>query len=173
MNLGKLINRVLKPAKIVDNETNLNLEKDLNSLLAEEFQAWYQYISVKEFLSGEGKEKVAKKFNDFGKEELDDHAMKLIKRIADLQFECYLATPESWADESTSKFEVADLDVISQLETNINAETLAIGHYTLVIEKTSDKETVDLLNHLLADEEKHLKELNELLTELKDGKKDS
>lgn len=159
----------LKERKRVTDSTE-TLVLELNSLLAEEFQAWYQYFVVAPFIAGSERPNIQEFFIDTAKDELDDHATKLINRINELGASCVLATPESWKEYAKAGFMVANNDVASQLILNQKAEMDAIAHYQQVIElaeSIKDYTTKDILKKILADEEQHLSELNEFINDIK------
>lgn len=167
MNFKRLKEKLSWPQKISDSTETIIAE--LNSLLAEEFQAWYQYYIVAPFLVGNERASIQEFFNETAKDELDDHATKLINRINELNAPCVLATPESWKEMAVSKFMTGDYDVINQLNLNRQAEIDAIAHYQRVIEiaeTIKDYTTRDILKEILADEEQHLSELNDFLKDL-------
>ena len=170
MNYKKLSNyeRLLLPQRISDAERSL--EWELNSLLAEEYQAWYQYWSVYQFLRGKERSSIQLKFKEFALDELTDHAEKLLNRINELNFNCHLSTPESWKDYAQSKFETVQTnDIRSFLALNVQSETDAIIHYRQVIgiaDSINDVTTSELLKDILADEEEHLSDLQDFLNDL-------
>lgn len=165
MDLKKLSNST-KSVRIADTTQIL---AQLNSLLAEEFQAWYQYYIVAPFVFGNERTSVQSTFLKNADDELNDHAKLLIDRINELGGECVLATPETWRSVATLPFETAPLDVKSQLDINIRAEQGAIDHYKSAIElagSLNDVTTQDILKKILADEEEHLSELNDFIKDL-------
>lgn len=165
MDLKKLSNSN-KSVKIADSTQVIS---QLNSLLAEEFQAWYQYYIVTPFLFGNERSAVQEEFMKLADDELNDHATQLIDRINELGGECILTTPETWRSVATLPFETAPLDIKSQLDLNIRAEQGAIDHYKSAIElvgSLNDITTQDILKKILADEEEHLSELNDFIKDL-------
>lgn len=150
-------------------DSNDDLIYELNSLLAEEFQAWYQYYITYQFLVGNERTSVAEFFEETADDELNDHANSLIKRINELGSECLLLTPDTWKEYSEAKFLTSDLSVGSQLEINKTAEESAIEHYQRVIElaeSLKDYTTRDILKKILADEEEHLSEINDFINDI-------
>lgn len=145
------------------------LLQELNSLYAEEIQAWYQYFVVKDFLVGNERDSVQKSFEVLADDELNDHAVKLLKRINELGGEVYATTLDSISEFALSEFKTSNIDVESQLGINIEAEEEAIEHYKEVIELAEDNQdytTSELLKEILADEEEHLTELQEYLNDI-------
>lgn len=158
------------PSKIADSEF-ISLEGELNSLLAEEYQAWYQYWSVFQFLAGNERQSVQDKLIELGKDELDDHAAKLLNRISELNMTCYLQTPESWKEYAKSEFKVPNNihNIPEILSLNLNSELEAINHYQEVIDKAlelKDYTTADLLKEILADEEEHRSVLQDFINDI-------
>lgn len=150
-------------------DKNEILLQELNSLYAEEIQAWYQYFVVKDFLVGNERASVQKSFEVLADDELNDHAVKLLKRINELGGEVYATTLSSISEFALSEFKTSNIDVESQLGINIEAEEEAIEHYKEVIELAEDIQdytTYELLKEILADEEEHLTELQEYLNDI-------
>lgn len=169
MNFSKISE--LYDRHIVDGfNSGSDIVTELNSLLAEEFIAWYQYYVVIPFLSGPERESVANKFKELADDELEDHATKLINRLNELGYSCALTTPDTWKDYAKMKASTAELRVDAQLALNIAAEEAAINHYTEVYNLATslgDIVTADLLKEILADEQNHLSELNDFMKDLK------
>lgn len=70
----------------------------LKNALKEEFNAWYGYIIVKEWLTGLSRVDIEKMYDETAKDELEDHAFWLMKRINELggTIEDISASPASW-----------------------------------------------------------------------------
>lgn len=168
MNFKQISGILPHSVKITDSENSL--EYELNSLLAEEYQAWYQYLSVYPFLSGKERPSIQGHFNTFAIDELHDHAEKLLNRLNELNLICYLTTPESWKDYAQSKFVVSNpLNITECLTNNLASEDEAIAHYKRVIdlaESLEDVTTVELLRDILADEEQHKSELQDFINDI-------
>lgn len=150
-------------------DKNEILLQELNSLYAEEIQAWYQYFVVKEFLVGNERASVQKSFEVLADDELNDHAVKLLKRINELSGEVYATTLNSVSEFALSEFKTSDIDVGSQLGINIEGEEEAIEHYKEVIKLAEDNQdytTSEILKEILADEEEHLTELQDYLNDM-------
>lgn len=140
---------------------DLNLEMRLNSLLADEFIAWYQYFVVAQLLE----DKVKKLFLELATDELEDHANKLINRIHELGYKNFFASSLDWQSIAGCKYSTADLTEEEQITLNKNAEECAIKSYKDTIEyaqSLNDTETVKLLQDILKDEEEHLEKLNKI-----------
>lgn len=168
MNLKNVKEQLPGQVKIGD-EAQATIIVELNSLLAEEFQAWYQYFIVAPFLVGDMRPEIQEFFIKTADDELNDHAQLLINRINELNGECLLKTPESWKHLADIDFLLAGLDVKSQLVINGEAETKAIQHYQQAIElaeSLKDYTTRDILKKILADEEQHLSEINDFIKDI-------
>ena len=167
MDLKKFKFKVPKQERITDDQNLLLAE--LNSLLAEEFQAWYQYYIVAPFLFGNERSAIQAEFMKLADDELNDHATQLIDRINELGGECVLKTPETWKSVASLDFLQAPLDVASQLQINRVAELGAIEHYKRAIElaeQVKDEVSKDIFKRILADEEEHLSELNDFIKDI-------
>lgn len=169
MNYKQVSEVYQKQLRITDSDSSL--EYELNSLLAEEYQAWYQYWSVFMFLKGEERPSIQSAFDEYGNDELNDHAKKLMNRLSELSMPCYLSTPESWKEYAQSSF-VADqlsMSIEGCLTANLNSEQDAIDHYSRVIalaESQGDYTTAELLKGILADEEEHKAGLQDFINDL-------
>lgn len=168
MNLKSKIKIKDSNPEVTDTEFKEYLTTALNQLLAEEFQAWYQYFIVDNFLVGRERPSIEYKFKDNAYDELYDHAVKLLARMNELEIPCLVKSPADWAKYSTLAFGTADYDTLSQLDLNIKAEEDAIAHYKDVLENVGDKDltTRDMLKHILADEEKHLTTLRDFKNDI-------
>lgn len=145
-----------------------DLIAELVSLLAEEYQAWYNYRLIQPYLQGLERSSVSDKFVELAKDELDDHANKLLNRLAELNYGPVLLTPLSWHEYSTINDNCDSTIVIDQLYFNRDLEIKAIEHYNKVIQVAlyySDFVTSDLLKSILADEENHLNILNDFIND--------
>lgn len=146
--------------------------EELISLYAEEINAFYQYWAVLEWLKGPERSAITKSYFKFALDELQDHASKLQKRIAQLNDEVGMVTADLYSlnNLAKAKYIVPDPAMIteSSILQNIDAETLAIGHYRQVVELTKDVDPVthDLVKHILADEEAHKQELEDFLADI-------
>ena len=66
------------------NEASSEIIDKMKNALKEEFNAWYGYIIVKEWLEGTDRKDIEKFYEDTAKDELEDHAYWLMKRINQL-----------------------------------------------------------------------------------------
>ncbi len=157
-----------KHIKVSDDSNNA--EKELNSLIAEEFEAWYNYFIFSQFLVGNERSSVEMTFMKLASDELHDHAFKLINRLNELGLHCCVITPDTWRLTAQQQINVnPDCSVKTQLKVNKEAEEGAIRHYKLAIEyfqNLGDIITVELLKAILADEEEHLCEINDFLEDI-------
>jgi len=147
----------------------------LKNALKEEFNAWYGYLIVKEFLSGTDRSDIMKMYEDTAKDELEDHGYWLIKRINELggTLDDLSMSPASWVNSThpyaAPKWKGDIVPIKESLELNIQNELGAIESYKEIIELTKD---VDYTTHskckqILADEEEHLQLLKEFLDDIK------
>ena len=65
----------------VINEASSEIIDKMKNALKEEFNAWYDYIIVKEWLEGTDRKDIEKFYEDTAKDELEDHGYWLMKRI--------------------------------------------------------------------------------------------
>ena len=154
----------------------------LKNALKEEFNAWYGYIIIREFLAGSERPSITKFYDDTAKDELEDHGYWLMKRINELggTLDDISKTPNMW-DSASHKYrspkwslknESADSGVyvstIESLNTNIKNEQDAISTYQEIEEYTRniDPVTNQKIKEILADEEEHLTALQEFLDDI-------
>ena len=172
----------------LDSESRRLIIEKLKNALKEEFNAWYGYIIVKEFLVGNCRPEVAKLYEETAKDELEDHAYWLMQRIAELDgtIEDITASPASWltADHTyvspkwSAKYSKQDIlpgdegvviDVLDSLLENVKNEMGAIETYRDLIETAAlskDYTTEKKCKEILADEEEHLQLLQDMLDDL-------
>lgn len=170
MNLKQYRSKYPSPQKIADSS---GLADELNSLLAEEFQAWYQYFIVQPFLVGNNRVEVQQFFEKAANDELLDHAKTLMNRMSELGCECTLKTPDSWKDYSELSIQAGSYGVEEQISLNKKLEIGAIEHYQRVIElaeSLGDTTTIDILKKIKADEEQHLSVLNKFIKDVNSNK---
>ena len=151
----------------------------LKNALKEEFNAWYGYLVVKEFLSGTDRSDIVKMYEDTAKDELEDHGYWLMKRINELggTLEDLSVSPASWVAAKhpyvapiwKGNKKSLYVPIEESLKTNIENELGAIESYKEIIALTKD---IDYTTHskckqILADEEEHLQKLQEFLDDIK------
>lgn len=159
MNLNKIKSNSLN--------TKMSLLDHLKSLLAEEYNAYFQYMLVKDFIIGNESDAVKTLFVKNADDELNDHATLLMNRIHDLShYSCPIPSVDAFNGLAQFKFmPIIELSVDSNLDINILAENKAIEHYTEVseyCESIGDTETADMLRKITSDEVIHLNDLQEI-----------
>lgn len=142
----------------------------LQDAFCEEMNAWYQYYIITPFLVGNERTNIANDYKENAEEELK-HAGMLLNRINELGG-TYLAidSPEQWNVLATHKYiKPAGPNVEQSLEQIADAERSAIETYTALEVMTRDNDVVtnQLVKEILADEQKHLQEMIEFLTDIK------
>ena len=147
----------------------------MKNALKEELNAWYGYVIVKEWLKGTDRKDIEKFYEDTAKDELEDHAYWLMKRINQLggTIEDISMSPNSW--ETANHKYIAptwskdNIDIKKSLEDNIKNEEGAIETYEELIKMTEDIDSVSntKLKEILADEQEHLQELKDFLQDIK------
>jgi len=141
----------------------------LRDALSEELLAWYHYTIVWPFLQGKMRPDIVKFFQETAKDELEDHAYWLMERLNQ-----FGVTPEDVADPvnlnniATHKYIYPQYTSVEALLNNIEAEKGAIETYDKLEKFTRDKDQVSnsKIKEILADEQEHLAELQDLLTDI-------
>ena len=134
---------------------NEQLIRTLNALLADELTAINQYIVHAEMCEDWGYTKLHDKFKKRAIEEMR-HAEKLIGRILFLDGEPLV--------QNLNKINIGQL-VSDQVENDRQAEDGAIKAYNdaiVLAEEVRDIATRDILTVILADEDRHMDEIEEL-----------
>lgn len=139
--------------------------------LSEECQAWYQYWIVAPFLVGEERANIEETYEEFQKDELYDHAVKVRNRINELGGNPGpVASPEQWSFNAVAKYQVplSPYGVYVSLLQNIKAEKEAIETYTKICDFTQSKDyiTYTMAKEILADEQDHLQTLEDYQADL-------
>lgn len=147
----------------------------MKNALKEELNAWYGYVIVKEWLKGTDRKDIEKFYEDTAKDELEDHAYWLMKRINQLggTIEDISMSPNSW--ETANHKYIAptwskdNIDIKKSLEDNIANEEGAIETYEELVKMTEevDPASNSKLKEILADEQEHLQELKDFLQDIK------
>lgn len=147
----------------------------MKNALKEELNAWYGYVIVKEWLKGTDRKDIEKFYEDTAKDELEDHAYWLMKRINQLggTIEDISMSPNSW--ETANHKYIAptwskdNIDIKKSLEDNITNEEGAIETYEELVKITEevDPASNSKLKEILADEQEHLQELKDFLQDIK------
>jgi bacterioferritin len=146
--------------------TQDNIITHLNKALADEWLAYYQYWVGAQIVKGPIDVKVKAELLEHAGEELK-HATMLAQRIQELGG-MPLLDPKEWYDFKVCGYiRPSGTDTTPILRENLTGELCAVREYKKLIamvEKT-DPKTHTMLVSILADEEKHVKDLNELLDE--------
>lgn len=148
---------------------------ELKNALMEEFNAWYGYIIVKDFLVGPERTNISKFYEETAKDELEDHAYWLMERIAQLggTIEDITLSPSTWENAKHKYVEPLwsgfVIPIKDSLELNIKNEEGAIETYEKIVSMTEDIDPVTnaKVKEILADEMKHLQELKDFLNDIK------
>ena len=167
----KLKRKINESSTPVNNANTDYVIKLLKTLFAEEILAWYQYYIVSKFMIGHERPSISKQFEEIAKDELDDHADKILKRISELGGNI------SNIDDIVELKNVANCayivpsqpySTIQLLEDNIKSEACAIKHYIDLINFTKDDDytTYCMAMDILADEEEHLRDLQDFYADI-------
>jgi bacterioferritin len=146
--------------------TEDNLITNLNKALADEWLAYYQYWVGAQIIKGVIADKVKKELLEHAGEELK-HAVMLAERIIQLGG-MPLLEPKEWYDFKVCGYiKPSGTDTKPLLRENLTGEMCAVSEYRKLMAKVekTDPTTYTMLASILADEEKHVKDLNELLGE--------
>ena len=139
----------------------------LNTALASEYQAWYQYIVCKGLVHGITASSAREEFADHAQAELG-HAEKVFFRILELGGRPAL-TPSVWTTQH-DEIPIEETDVASLLRITLDGERDAIGVYTKIAAFTEGKDfiTNSLVEDICADEAEHEQDLEQLLQDLQE-----
>jgi len=160
--------------EIINESSNYKIINLMKNALKEEFNAWYGYIIVKEWLTGIDRKDIEKFYEDTTKDELEDHAYWLMKRINQLggTIEDISMSPNSW-ENANHKYIAPiwskdNIDIKKSLEDNITNEEGAIETYEELIKMTEriDPASNSKLKEILIDEQEHLQELKDFLNDI-------
>ncbi|MFA5305867.1 MAG: ferritin-like domain-containing protein [Candidatus Babeliales bacterium] len=146
--------------------TEDNLITSLNKALADEWLAYYQYWIGAQIIKGVIADKVKAELLEHAGEELK-HAVMLAERIIQLGG-MPLLEPKEWYNFKVCGYiKPSSTDTKSLLRENLTGEICAVSEYKKLMAKTekTDPTTYNMLASILVDEEKHVKDLNELLVE--------
>lgn len=159
----------------------------LKNALKEEFNAWYGYIIVKEYLCGLNRKDVEHFYEETAKDELEDHGYWLMKRINELGgiIDDIANSPASWLTAKhtyispnwVSKYDKLKgiendnlvINIKDSIEINIKNEMGAIETYNEIIDlakQANDYITERKCKEILSDEQEHLQELEEFLDDI-------
>ena len=151
---------------------NLILDKLYNAY-REEIAAWYYYTSVSEFLCGPSRKDIEEFYEDAAKDEFEDHAKWILKRIAQLggnpSFVTVFSALSSIAHPYVNPIVVdGNIMIQSSLEDCKQMEMGAIETYKDLEEITRNVDPVTnrKVKAILADEEEHLQEIEDFLCDV-------
>lgn len=138
---------------------------------AEEVLQWYTYHIVSGFMVGKERPNIEKTFAEMANDELNDHAEKILKRIAELGGDIeYLKDINALKNLSDCDYSLPSqpYDTLQLVMKNIEHEKCAINGYQELCDLTRDKDmtTYDMAVEILADEEEHLQLLNDFLADM-------
>lgn len=143
------------------------LLSQLNSALSEEWLAFYQYWIGSLIAEGAMRSDVQREFEAHAMEEFG-HARKLADRIIQLEGIPVL-DPVQWSVLARCKYSVPlNSDVINLLKQNIAAERCAVVRYEEIASfcNNVDYTTCDIAKRIMAEEEEHEQDLQDLLRDI-------
>ena len=135
----------------------------LNAALSEEWLAFYQYWIGAKVVEGAMRSDVQREFEEHATEELS-HARMVADRIIQLEGTPVL-DPSQWNTYARCKYTAPlNCDVLSVLKQNIAAERCAIIRYEEIASYCNnvDYTTCDIAKRIMADEEEHEQDLQDL-----------
>jgi bacterioferritin len=142
-----------------DVETTVKL---LNDALATELVCWLRYTFHAITAQGLSSEAVKAEFAEHAREELE-HAQQLAERINQLNGKPNM-NPEGLATRSHSQY-VEGTSLVDMIRENLIAERIAIESYREMVRYFGEKDPVTrrMLEEILAKEEEHADDMNDLL----------
>ncbi len=143
------------------------LLSQLNSALSEEWLAFYQYWIGALVVEGAMRSDVQREFEEHAMEEFK-HARALADRIVQLEGTPVL-DPAQWGVLARCKYSVPlNTDVTNLLKQNISAERCAVVRYEEIASfcNNVDYTTCDLAKRIMAEEEEHEQDLQDLLRDV-------
>lgn len=139
----------------------------LNAALSEEWLAFYQYWIGAQVVEGAMRSDVQREFNEHALEEFA-HAKMLADRIVQLEGVPVL-DPMQWSILAKCKYSIPlDTDVTNLLKQNIAAERCAVIRYEEIASLCNnvDYTTCDIAKRIMAEEEEHEQDLQDLLRDV-------
>ncbi len=136
----------------------------LNDVVATEVVCWLRYTQHATVAAGIDRDPVAAEFREHADEERD-HMLRAAERVNQLGGQPDLS-PESLTKRSHTSYQTYDdEELIAMLRENLEAERIVIGTYQEIIRwlANDDPTTRILMESILADEEDHADDLNDLL----------
>lgn len=152
-------------------ESGLNPEElvaVLNSALADEYYAWYQYVAGAPIAYGLFRDEVESQMNEHAKEELK-HAEWLSKRIIELNG-TPLINPSLWPAVSNCGYiEPSEPRTDILVAQVLKAERCAIEVYQAILEKVKGKDpvTFHIIRKILEEEEDHEQDFQDIEDDFK------
>lgn len=143
------------------------LLKSLNSALADEWLAYYQYWIGAKVAKGPMRGAVVAELAEHAQEELK-HAGMLVERILQLGG-TPLLNPQEWFKASGCGYDAPEDPMVKKLlEQNIKGEQCAIATYKKLLDVTKDKDivTYNMVASILTDEVKHEEDLQAILEDM-------
>ena len=140
---------------------------ELNAALSEEWLAFYQYWIGAQVVEGAMRSDVQREFEEHAMEEFA-HAKMVADRIIQLEGTPVL-DPSQWSTLARCKYTAPlNSDVLSVLKQNIAAERCAIIRYEEIATLTNnvDYTTSDIAKRIMAEEEEHEQDLQDLLRDV-------
>lgn len=145
----------------------------MNSALAEEWLAYYQYWVGARMMEGPMRKEIETELLIHANEELG-HAVLLVDRIIQLGGTPVLS-PFDWKKLAKCEYEApTDPYVEVILEQNLRGERCAIEHYKALADYTNgiDYTTHQIATQILSDELEHEKDIADFLTDIERMKQD-
>lgn len=143
------------------------LLSQLNAALSEEWLAFYQYWIGALVVAGAMRSDVQREFEQHAMEEFE-HAKMIADRIIQLEGTPVL-DPLQWSILARCKYSAPlDADVLNLLKQNIAGERCAIVRYEEIASfcNNIDYTTCDIAKRIMADEEEHEQDLQDLLRDV-------
>ena len=140
---------------------------ELNAALSEEWLAFYQYWIGAQVVEGAMRSDVQREFEEHAMEEFN-HAKLLSDRIIQLEGTPVLE-PAQWSLLARCRYEVpSNSDVMSLLRQNIGSERCAVIRYEEIATLTNnvDYTTCDIAKRIMAEDEEHEQDLQDLLRDV-------
>ena len=157
-----------KLLKAADYEQNANLIQALNSALADEYLAAYQYLAPIGLAVGKERANVEAEFDKHYHEELE-HASKMKQRIIQLGGTPLLSPEEWFSNTSCGYTRPNDFNTGVLVQQNLEAEMKAIDVYNNLValcQELNDQITLDIVKEILADEEEHKQDLTDFKADM-------
>lgn len=143
------------------------LLSQLNAALSEEWLAFYQYWTGALIVEGAMRSDVQREFEEHAMEEFT-HARLIADRIIQLEGTPVL-DPSQWPLLARCKYSVpTNADVVSLLNQNVAAERCAVVRYEEIASfcNNVDYTTCDIAKRIMAEEEEHEQDLQDLLRDV-------